>query len=366
MRTGIDCLDEIALLAGQHDEWKTAKKRLDDAELTFADRRSQLPLDWSLDHWSSERVASERMELQHQASQYELAMKEINAIEYELKEAKRGQSVERALAVKEAARDTLMRRRDDDIASALGALVVETVREQSDEANLPVVARKARERFSQITRGRYELKIVAGEKPVFTAIDTISSIEQPLDQLSSATRVQLLLAVRAAFVETNERTAKLPLLLDETLANADESRAEAMIEAAFDLAAEGRQLFYFTAQRDEVEKWRAIGEDHPETTLTVIDLAAARHIPSQIRTDWLELPRMERVLPPEPDGMSRAHYRAVIGVPSVSLWARGDGDLHLWYLVPICHSSIDYSLPTWRPGDNSGATSIRAPARNLD
>ena len=107
-----------------------------------------------------------------------------------------------------------------------------------------------------------------------------------------------------------------------------------MIEAAFDLATEGRQLFYFTAQRDEVEKWRAIGADHPETDVTVIDLAAARHIPAQIRTDWLELPRVERVLPPEPKGMSRARYRALIAVPQVSLWARGDGDLHLWYLVP--------------------------------
>src|SRR6478752_3959465 len=39
-RIGIEHLGEIASLAGQHDEWKTAKKRLDEAELTFADRRS--------------------------------------------------------------------------------------------------------------------------------------------------------------------------------------------------------------------------------------------------------------------------------------------------------------------------------------
>jgi hypothetical protein len=59
---------------------------------------------------------------------------------------------------------------------------------------------------------------------------------------------------------------------------------------------------------------------------------------------------MERVLPPEPDGMSRAHYRAVIGVPSVSLWARGDGDLHLWYLVPDLsqlHRLLVADVATW-------------------
>ena len=39
-------------------------------------------------------------------------------------------------------------------------------------------------------------------------------------QLSSATRVQLMLAVRVAFVESQERRVALPLLLDETLGTA--------------------------------------------------------------------------------------------------------------------------------------------------
>jgi len=55
-------------------------------------------------------------------------------------------------------------------------------------------------------------------------------------------------------------------------------------------------------------------------------------------------------LPPEPDSMSRAHYRAVIGVPPVSLWARGDGDLHLWYLMPDLsrlHRLLVADVSTW-------------------
>jgi hypothetical protein len=318
--------------------------------LTLNERRNYLPVELCLEHWTPERVERERQEQEFLAANYEPLMRDIGTIEAELRQAKQGHSVEQALAVEGSARSKLLARREEDIARSLGALLVETVRQQSDEANLPEVARKARQLFARITRGRYELRFLPGEPPAFRAFDTITGVAQPLDELSSATRVQLLLAVRAAFVEANERSAKLPLLLDETLANADESRAEAMIEAAFDLAADGRQLFYFTAQRDEVEKWRAIGAGRPETPLTVIDLAAARHIPSQIRTDWLELPRAERVRPPEPDGMSRGAYRELIGVAPLNLWAQSDGDIHLWYLIPdlaSLHRLLADDISTW-------------------
>lgn len=331
-RIGLERIDEIAPLAVDLDVWRAARKRLDDAILTLDDRRSPLP-DVQLDEWSVERVERERQEQAFLASQYETLMNQISTIEAESRQAKQGRGVEQALAAEADARSSLKVRRDDDVARVIGALVVETARQQSDEASMPEVARNARRLFARITRGRYELRFDPGEPPSFRALDTVSGIAHPLEELSSGTRVQLLLAVRAAFVETNERSARLPLLLDETLANADESRAEAMIEAAFDLAAEGRQLFYFTAQRDEVEKWRAIGAGRPETTLTVIDLAAARHIPSQIRTDRLELPRMERVRPPAPDGMSREDYRGLIGVMPLGIWSQGDGDIHLWYLA---------------------------------
>ena len=333
-RIGVDEIDEIAPLAAEWIRWQAAKKRFDEAELTVAERQSRLPGELRLDDWSAERVEQELQEQAFLASRYETLMGEISTIEAELRQAKQGRSVEQALAVASRAESSLRDRREEDIARVLGAFIVEQARQQSDEANLPEVAKQARRLFARITRGQYELQVVPGEPPAFQAHDTISGITHSLEELSSGTRVQLLLAVRAAFVETNERSAKLPLLLDETLANADESRAEAMIEAAFDLAAEGRQLFYFTAQRDEVEKWRAIGARRPDAVLTVTDLATARHIPSQIGDDLLDLPRVERAMPPEPDRMSRKEYRDLIGVSPLGLWTTGDGAIHLWYLIP--------------------------------
>ena len=61
-------------------------------------------------------------------------------------------------------------------------------------------------------------------------------------------------AVRVAFLEQDE-SARLPLLLDETLGTSDDGRAGAIIDSVIEIAREGRQVFYFTAQHDEVGKW---------------------------------------------------------------------------------------------------------------
>lgn len=50
--------------------------------------------------------------------------------------------------------------------------------------------------------------------------------------------------------------AALPLILDESLSRADDARTRAAVETAVALARRGRQLFCFTAQRDEAVRWR--------------------------------------------------------------------------------------------------------------
>ena len=69
------------------------------------------------------------------------------------------------------------------------------------------------------------IKVDTGSKPL--ALDNEEQRERTLDELSSGTRLQLLLAVRVAFVEQQERGPMLPLILDETLGNSDEHRARA-------------------------------------------------------------------------------------------------------------------------------------------
>src|SRR5690606_1449114 len=98
----------------------------------------------------------------------------------------------------------------------------------------PQVFHRARERFARMTHGAYRLELDDGEIPSFRAIDTATGEGKSLDQLSSGTRAQLLIAVRVAFVESIETGLRLPIILDEALANSDDVRADAIIQAVLD------------------------------------------------------------------------------------------------------------------------------------
>jgi hypothetical protein len=194
------------------------------------------------------------------------------------------------------------------------------------------VARRARELFAEITHGRYQLNFNPGPPASFTATDTTTGAEHALDQLSSGTRVQLLIAVRTAFVDASEQDASLPMIFDETLANADAARAEALIAATFRLCDAGRQVIYFTAQIDEVEKWRHLAAEH-HAEIRVIDLAEARKLDALTRPALADLPPVEWPAYPAPNGHSRPEYRRVLGAPPLNLWSVDGGDIHLWHLT---------------------------------
>jgi DNA repair protein SbcC/Rad50 len=75
-----------------------------------------------------------------------------------------------------------------------------------------------------------------------------------LEQLSDATRVQLLLALRLGSLEQAERgCGPLPLCLDEVLATTDPQRYAAIANALLQIAESGRQVLYVTADPAEVE-----------------------------------------------------------------------------------------------------------------
>jgi hypothetical protein len=146
--------------------------------------------------------------------------------------------------------------------NTLGRVVDLLVKELKDRTLLedqPPVLRRAGDWLQRFTGNRYQL----GMNPDtgFFVRDMNQARVFTLDELSSGTRVQLLFAVRLAFIEQQEGQAvNLPIFLDEVLANSDDDRARAMIEAVLEIAKD-RQVFYFTAQADEVAKWRqAAGE----------------------------------------------------------------------------------------------------------
>ncbi|HEX4953110.1 MAG TPA: hypothetical protein VF017_06920 [Thermoanaerobaculia bacterium] len=257
------------------------------------------------------------------------------AVRREIDLARRGHDLERALAERDRAREELVRLRAEDELAVAGWLLGEVLGAELADRALPPVLAGARELFARITHERYELRVEPGDPPGFRARDRQSGEVLGLEQLSSATRVHLLVAARLAFVERQEPGPALPLFLDETLATSDERRARALIEALVAAARRGRQVFCFTAQEAEVAKWAKVLEDAQArgegVPWTVLDLARARRgEPAQVTVAGATAgPRPV----PQSAGLSHAEYGAALGVPAPDPWAADLGGVHLWYLV---------------------------------
>jgi energy-coupling factor transporter ATP-binding protein EcfA2 len=256
---------------------------------------------------------------------------EIGRIESRLEEGRKGHDAETAIAALDRARAELHDLRAADITGMVGGVLVAFLQSATRDQQRPAVFHHARALFARITKGRYRLDFDAAEPPAFRAYDTTTGIGHSLDELSSATRVQLLLAVRIAFIEEQETGARLPLLFDETLGNSDDQRAAAIIDATCALAAEGRQIFYFTAQPDEVAKWRAVLAERSETPASFIDLAEQRRLAS-----YRPIPRVatapQTAVPTPPPGCGHHQYGELLLVPPIDLHA-DPGTTHLWHLI---------------------------------
>lgn len=287
---------------------------------------------------SREALEAEVHELSSSASRRDDILSQIARIESRVEDAKKSNAVEQRRADFHAAMHQLSRELDASYRSVSRRVLAAYLQQETRDSTRPVVFRRARELFARITHGRYRLELGEGDAAQFRAFDTLKELAQSLDELSSGTRVQLLLAVRVAFVEQQEQGAKLPLILDETLANSDDPRAHAIIEAVVQIAAEGRQVFYFTAQRDEVQKWQQSGAAR-RVECKFIDLGALGGPPDLAasapapRADWraqrraLNMPDI-----PSADGLSHAEYKDRLGIqggvdPMMPL-----GSVHLWYL----------------------------------
>lgn len=170
-----------------------------------------------------------------------------------------------AIADHENAVRTLEEQRLGLVARRTLGLILERQTQLAEDMDRPPVLKRASQLFLAFT-DRYELIFSEGR---FLAKEGQEKLE--LHQLSDGTRVQLLLAVRLAFVE-QEETLQLPLFLDEILGNSDDTRADDIVRTLLHIAGTGRQVFYFTAQMDEVNRWM----EAPGASIHQVNLADIR------------------------------------------------------------------------------------------
>ncbi len=323
------------------DELKTRLTReqgvRDEARSALAGRDDLLELD--------DAEVQQRIDRQQElADRRDGLSEQIAGIETEIAAAKAGHDLTDALARRDEIAADLDEARDARCAQAVGQELTRWVRQEAVERARPEVFRRAQGLLAEITRGNLSLEIDdSAEPPAFRA-GSFGDPPRPIEQLSVGERVQLLMAVRLAFVEQDESLA-LPLILDEALGTTDDTRAEAIIDSLVTVAGAGRQVFYFTAQHDEVGKWlarlRQAGVDHREYDLAKLrGLASAGSRP-------LDFEAYQPAGVPAPDGATREQYARTLGVAGID--PRRAWDAHLWHAVEdseLLHRMLEMGIDT--------------------
>jgi len=331
-RAGLEPGDETALhrRLELREAWAEARDALRDAQSAERERAAQVGDDEALlalvkadDGAALERRAAR---CEEQAARYEGLTEEIADINARLDAARRGRALEAARAARQAAEDALRERLEEAFFQEAGAFLLERVGREHETVSRPEVLERARERFGEFTRHHFELVFEDGR---FGAVETRSGERRGLEELSSGTCTQLLLAVRLAFAEEAERGREsLPLFLDEALTTSDPERFRAAVESLWMLARDGgRQIFYLTAQPGDVAFWRREDGTEPE----VIDLGAVRRRAAAV-ADPAALRAPPRPEIPAPGGRSPEAYGVLLGVPPVDPWA-DSGAVHLFHLL---------------------------------
>jgi len=327
--------DILRKRAAQHAEYKEAEAAEQEARIARTQKRKQLRdrtgYEAAMEEADPEALRSALREAEEQASKEEEVARTIHDIERDIEEARNGGTLEERRAAYREARHALARERDDDYGRAAGAALADYLRTKTRNQGMPPVFERARELFAEITQNRYELDLDP-QTVSFRAIDRVEDRGFALDALSSGTKVQLLLAVRVAFVESQEQGCRVPLVLDETLANSDEEKATAMIRALRTISASGRQIFYLTAQQDEVQKWQA-ALDGEQVSCRVVALSELDGGDPAARSEQTEVPAAHPVPDlPDPETTSHEEMGRALGVPR---WSPCDplGKLPLWYLI---------------------------------
>ena len=311
------------------ESWKAARNELIQAEAL--EKRSREALEGKQDllrlvDLNDESVLENSLiEKKRIAEQLEDLRNERAGVEADVELAQGKHALEDAIAGRVEAQAILEQRRDELLAHKASQLLLGRVVEDYRTTHEPEVLRHANALFQEVTAHDFELRL--GENGDLLAWDTRQNAMRELPELSTGTRMQLLLAVRVAWVRSQSVDGRmLPLFLDEALTTSDEFRFISVAQSLDQISAlSGLQVIYLSARRHERDLWStALGRD-PHS----IDLAAIRG-----QGDGDEVPRFEVTpLEPIPKPMGNAsEYARQLGVLPVDPMLDA-GEIHLFHLL---------------------------------
>ena len=322
--------DNLEKYKETHENHRTAQRKLEEATTALKEHSLYHENEDMINSLSPDQAVAMVKQKEEVASGLENINKKITAIETKIEESKKGHDIENALHKKNKAREELHGIYDENLSSITGHLLVDHLKKETREKNRPVVFKRANALFNRITGGRYHLDV----DDQFRAFDTVHKLGQPLDQLSTGTRIQLLLAVRLAFIETQESTLKLPIIADELLANSDEVRAGEIIRALIEISRQGRQVFYFTAQNDEVKKWQSHLKNETALSNKIIQLTGKPNewVHNEFKPAFSDFPLAPQDIV-SPEGHDHQSYGKALDVPPFNILNNDLEQLHLWYII---------------------------------
>lgn len=273
----------------------------------------------------------ERMEAARAAAdELERLRDERAGLQGRLDAARGDRTLERAAARVRRLEQTLEQEREGVLELTAASVLLDAIEAEHTERARPAVVKRARELFAAYTHAGFELEADARDGSLFARATGRPDRRLELEQLSSGTRVQLVLAARIAYLESAERGVRLPLVLDDALVNSDARRVVAIARSLFELVAEGRQVLVLSSEPGDEALLREAGGASAEE-LCVVDLA-------ELRGEQRAERRRERLAPPElvdvpaPAGRSAEEYAAALGVAPLDPRAPLE-DLDLYWLL---------------------------------
>ncbi len=336
---------ELEDRSSQRADWMIAQDELKAASREEERLRKELAnqhdLIAAVDEGAVERLSDEQKKKQRQANRHTELIREHQDIHTQLEEAGRRYDLEEATGNLDQARAALEDKRDRALLQQATAVLLDEIENQFKSDREPKLLRRAKEIFQQVTAGAFTLELAEGSR--FAAHDLIQEQPRTLKELSSGTRMQLLLALRLAWTEARERGGEsLPLFLDEALTASDEGRFAVMADTLTQLAEAGkRQIFYLSARRHESALWRqATGTEPP-----VVDLAEVRFGSTRTQPEDFQVETPPSL--PFPVGQDAASYAALLGIPRFDPHLE-PGRVHLFHLLRDDLESLHRLMDTWR------------------
>ncbi|RME30599.1 MAG: hypothetical protein D6806_00035, partial [Deltaproteobacteria bacterium] len=261
---------------------------------------------------------------------------EIGAIRQRIESAGGGRQLQDALRDYQRKVDEVKREYESRLLCYLELNLLKSLTEKVKQDQEPKLLKQARKWFERFTRGNFTL-VIDGDG-IFGR-DAKSGHLKTLKQLSTGTRMQLLLALRLAWIDELEQGyKKLPLVLDEALTVADEERF-AEIARTLELLAseEGRQVIYLCARDQEADLWRVETGNEPR------HVRLGTHRASDIKLT--PAARLRRRVPPV-DGKDVLEWAREVGVNRIGYHDEPES-VHLFHILRDQPELVYQMLDKW-------------------